>query len=235
MDPSRNHRVYRSTLAKMTPPTILFMPLLQKGSFGASLSQDSLGRTLFFFRFDFHSRRKQNLRERRPRQLREDGSTRKEDTFKDFSRCSFAFSECCRTQWEPWKSVEVNLSVCWFDCFLTRTCWSSLVVLFSRTTSSSCRQKHVRNPRLHSVRVELSCGGESGRSVCLGRSSELNVIDNQRILNQLSNKLEPRQSWLHLDQRTEENQRQINLRLFYRSSFIDSIRLDRISNDHKIR
>lgn len=31
MDPSRNHRVYRSTLTKLTPPTILFMPLLLKG------------------------------------------------------------------------------------------------------------------------------------------------------------------------------------------------------------
>ncbi|CAF0731178.1 unnamed protein product [Rotaria sordida] len=30
MDPSRNHRVYRSTLTKLTPPTILFMPLLLK-------------------------------------------------------------------------------------------------------------------------------------------------------------------------------------------------------------
>ncbi|CAF1204041.1 unnamed protein product [Adineta steineri] len=30
MDPSRNHRVYRSTLTKMTPPIILFMPLLLK-------------------------------------------------------------------------------------------------------------------------------------------------------------------------------------------------------------
>jgi hypothetical protein len=31
MDPSRNHRVYRSTLTKLTPPIILFMPLLLKG------------------------------------------------------------------------------------------------------------------------------------------------------------------------------------------------------------
>ena len=31
MDPSRNHRVYRSILTKLTPPTILFMPLLLKG------------------------------------------------------------------------------------------------------------------------------------------------------------------------------------------------------------
>lgn len=30
MDPSRNHRVYRSTLTKLTPPIILFMPLLLK-------------------------------------------------------------------------------------------------------------------------------------------------------------------------------------------------------------
>jgi len=33
MDPSRNHRVYRSTLTKLTPPIILFMPLLLKGLF----------------------------------------------------------------------------------------------------------------------------------------------------------------------------------------------------------
>jgi Rap guanine nucleotide exchange factor 4 len=31
MDPSRNHRVYRTTLTKLTPPIILFMPLLLKG------------------------------------------------------------------------------------------------------------------------------------------------------------------------------------------------------------
>jgi Rap guanine nucleotide exchange factor 4 len=31
MDPSRNHRVYRSTVTKLTPPIILFMPLLLKG------------------------------------------------------------------------------------------------------------------------------------------------------------------------------------------------------------
>ncbi|CAF4081259.1 unnamed protein product [Rotaria sordida] len=30
MDPSRNHRIYRSTLTKLTPPIILFMPLLIK-------------------------------------------------------------------------------------------------------------------------------------------------------------------------------------------------------------
>ena len=30
MDPSRNHRVYRSTLTRLTPPIILFMPLLLK-------------------------------------------------------------------------------------------------------------------------------------------------------------------------------------------------------------
>ncbi|CAF5135485.1 unnamed protein product [Rotaria sp. Silwood1] len=30
MDPSRNHRVYRSTLTKLTAPIILFMPLLIK-------------------------------------------------------------------------------------------------------------------------------------------------------------------------------------------------------------
>ena len=38
MDPSRNHRVYRSTLTRLTPPIILFMPLLLKGSI-SSLSQ----------------------------------------------------------------------------------------------------------------------------------------------------------------------------------------------------
>ena len=31
MDPSRNHRLYRLRLTKLTPPIILFMPLLQKG------------------------------------------------------------------------------------------------------------------------------------------------------------------------------------------------------------
>ena len=31
MDPSRNHRVYRLSVAKMVPPIIPFMPLLMKG------------------------------------------------------------------------------------------------------------------------------------------------------------------------------------------------------------
>ena len=31
MDPSRNHRVYRLTVAKLTPHIIPFMPLLMKG------------------------------------------------------------------------------------------------------------------------------------------------------------------------------------------------------------
>lgn len=35
MDPSRNHRNYRSTLTKLTPPIILFMPLLLKGEFSS--------------------------------------------------------------------------------------------------------------------------------------------------------------------------------------------------------
>jgi len=47
MDPSRNHRVYRSTLTKLTPPIILFMPLLLKG-----LLEISYG--LFFSIFDFY-------------------------------------------------------------------------------------------------------------------------------------------------------------------------------------
>lgn len=32
MDPSRNHRVYRLSVSKLTPPIIPFMPLLMKGS-----------------------------------------------------------------------------------------------------------------------------------------------------------------------------------------------------------
>lgn len=31
MDPSRNHRVYRLTVAKLSAPIIPFMPLLMKG------------------------------------------------------------------------------------------------------------------------------------------------------------------------------------------------------------
>ena len=31
MDPSRNHRVYRLSVSKLTPPIIPFMPLLMKG------------------------------------------------------------------------------------------------------------------------------------------------------------------------------------------------------------
>jgi Rap guanine nucleotide exchange factor 4 len=38
MDPSRNHRVYRSTVTKLTPPIILFMPLLLKGLFKKSFN-----------------------------------------------------------------------------------------------------------------------------------------------------------------------------------------------------
>lgn len=33
MDPSRNHRVYRLSVSKLTPPIIPFMPLLMKGSY----------------------------------------------------------------------------------------------------------------------------------------------------------------------------------------------------------
>lgn len=33
-DPSRNHRAYRLTVAKLDPPIIPFMPLLIKGKLG---------------------------------------------------------------------------------------------------------------------------------------------------------------------------------------------------------
>uniref|UniRef100_A0A8D2NKK6 Rap guanine nucleotide exchange factor 4 n=1 Tax=Zonotrichia albicollis TaxID=44394 RepID=A0A8D2NKK6_ZONAL len=51
MDPSRNHRAYRLTVAKLDPPIIPFMPLLIKGKLGSELLEtlfNSVGPTCDF-------------------------------------------------------------------------------------------------------------------------------------------------------------------------------------------
>jgi Rap guanine nucleotide exchange factor 4 len=53
MDPSRNHRVYRTTLTKLTPPIILFMPLLLKGLLYKYVNVFLIFK--FLFRFNIYS------------------------------------------------------------------------------------------------------------------------------------------------------------------------------------
>ncbi|CAF1636574.1 unnamed protein product [Didymodactylos carnosus] len=112
MDPSRNHRSYRSSLTKLTPPIILFMPLLLKDMTFTHEGNKTYFEGLVNFekmRMLAHTMRTLNI---------------------------------CRS-----KPLEIQLA--------------------QGIKNTQELQEYVR---------------------------EMNVIDNQRILNQLSNKLEPRQT-----------------------------------------
>lgn len=66
----------------------------------------------------------------------------------------------------------------------------SRTLLFRRTASPAGCEESLRDPGLCSVCAAVPTATPVHALV----SREMNVIDNQRILNQLSNKLEPRQT-----------------------------------------